>query len=162
VTDSPFRWDEVKRAIRRQVAAATPGLATFSEEMKAARFAFPQITSDVLEHTVMSTCAGYPDLIRDLFGYLSHLEERGAKPNREAQFVGRFRKIHSAAQAAIKKSGVASKVGRISCVLPPEGIQDNTINRLLLMSSSERHLSSVPTAFFIEDCEAVEPSILAR
>jgi hypothetical protein len=29
-------------------------------------------------------------------------------------------------------------------------MQDNTVNRLLLMSSSERHLSGVPMAFFIE------------
>jgi hypothetical protein len=36
------------------------------------------------------TGAGYPDLLRDLFRYLSNLEERGAKPNREAQLVGRL------------------------------------------------------------------------
>jgi hypothetical protein len=37
----------------------------------------------------------------------------------------------------------------MSCIFPPGGIQDNTVNRLLLMSSSERHLSNVPMAFFI-------------
>ncbi|MDE1570329.1 DUF4238 domain-containing protein [Aquabacter sp. P-9] len=162
VTDSPYRWSEVKRAIRRQVAVATPGLAIFSEKMKAAKFDFPQNALDVADHALMKSCGGYPDLFRNLFRYLSRLEERGAKPNREAQFVGRFIKIHAAAQSVIKKSGVASKEGRISCVLPPEGIQDNTINRLLLMSSSERHLSSVPIAFFIENFGAGKPSILAR
>lgn len=161
VTDSPFRWSEVKRAIRRKVAVATPGLARFSEEMKAAKFAFPQNVTDVVNHALMRTCGGYPDLFRDLLGYLSRLEERGAKPNREAQFAGRLTRIDAAAQAAIKKSAVASKQGRISCVLPPEGIQDNTINRLLLMSSSERHLSSVPAAFFIEEHGAAKPSIFA-
>ncbi|WP_377799781.1 DUF4238 domain-containing protein [Bosea eneae] len=162
VTDSPFRWSEVKRAIRRWVITETPGLAKFSKEMKAAKFAFPQNVTDVVDHALRTTCGGYPDLFRDLFGYLSHLEERGAKPNREAQLAGRFPKIHAGSQAAIKKSGVVTKEGRISCFLPPGGIQDNTINRLLLMSSSERHLSSVPIAFFIEDCGVGEPSILAR
>jgi hypothetical protein len=38
----------------------------------------------------------------------------------------------------------------MSCVFPPGGIRDNTVNRLLLMSSSETHLSSVPMAFFVE------------
>jgi hypothetical protein len=28
VTDSPYRWNELTRAIRRQVSVATPGLAT--------------------------------------------------------------------------------------------------------------------------------------
>ena len=53
-------------------------------------------------------------------------------------------------KADLQKSGVPVKEGRISCVFPPGGIQDNTVNRLLLMSSSERHLSNVPMAFFIE------------
>jgi hypothetical protein len=162
VTDSPFRWSEVKRAIRRRVTMATPGLATLSGEIKAANFTFPQNVTDVVDHALKKTCAGYPDLLRDLFKYLSHIEERGAKPNREAQLVGRFAKVHVAAQAALKKSGVFLKEGRISCVLPPEGIQDNTINRLLLMSSSERHLSNVPMAFFIEEHGTDERSILSR
>ncbi|MFG1179341.1 DUF4238 domain-containing protein [Xanthobacter versatilis] len=162
VTDSPFRWSEVKRAIRRPAAVATLGLATFSEKMKVAKFTFPQHVTDVVDHALIKSCAGYPDLFRNLFRYLSHLEERGAKPNREAQFAGQFPKIHATAQAAIKKSGVVAKEGRISCVMPPDGIQDNTINRLLLMSSSERHLSSVPMAFFIEDCGTRKSSILAR
>ncbi|CAN7159884.1 DUF4238 domain-containing protein [Bosea sp. LjRoot90] len=162
VTDSPFRWNEVKRAIRRQPTMATPGLDTFSNVMKSAKFAFPQNVMDVVEHALVKTCAGYPDLLRDISEYLSHLEERGAKPNRESQFASRLPKIHKAAQTSFKRSGVFAKEGRISCVLPPEGIQDNTINRLLLMSSSEQHLSSVPMAFFIEEHGTGEPSILAR
>jgi hypothetical protein len=162
VTDSPSRWSEVKRAIRRGATAATPGLTKFSNQIKAAEFAFPQNVADVAEHALMKTCGGYPDLFGDLFGYLSRLEKREAKPNREAQFSGRFLNIHAVAQAAIKKSGVIAKQGRISCVMPPEGIQDNTINRLLLMSSSERHLSSVPIAFFIEDCGTSKLPIIPR
>ena len=73
----------------------------------------------------------------------------------EEQFVGRFAKAHAAAQGDFKKSGVPIKEGRISCVFPPGGIQDNTVNRLLLMSSSESHLSSVPMAFFIEPADEV-------
>jgi hypothetical protein len=38
-------------------------------------------------------------------------------------------------------------------VLPPGGIQDNTVNRLLLMSSSEWHICGVPMAFFIEPAD---------
>ncbi|CCA89914.1 conserved hypothetical protein (plasmid) [Novosphingobium sp. PP1Y] len=34
------------------------------------------------------------------------------------------------------------------------GIQDNTVNRLLLMPSSEHHLPSVQMAFFIEPAKA--------
>lgn len=61
--------------------------------------------------------------------------------------------MHAAAQSNLKKSDLPVKEGRVSCIFPPGGIQDNTVNRLLLMSSSERHLSSVPMAFFIEPAD---------
>lgn len=153
VTDSPFRWTEIKRAIRQRFKAATPGLAALVSDIERSKFAFPQNVTDVVAAALEKTGAGYPDLFCDLFKYLSKLEDRGAKPNREAQMVGRFAKTHSAAQGAFQKSGVPVKDGRISCVFPPGGIQDNTVNRLLLMSSSERHLSTVPMAFFIEPAD---------
>ena len=90
VTDSPFRWTEVQGAIRRRFKAATPGLATLVTDIERSKFAFPQSGTDVVAAALNKTGAGYPDLFRDLFKYLSNLEERGAKPNREAQFVGRF------------------------------------------------------------------------
>ena len=153
VTDSPFRWTEVQGAIRRRFKAATPGLAALVTVIERSKFAFPQNTTDVVDAALKKTGAGYPDLLRDLFKYLSNLAERGAKPNREAQFVGRFAKVHAAAQSNLKKSDLPVKEGRVSCIFPPGGIQDNTVNRLLLMSSSERHLSSVPMAFFIEPAD---------
>jgi hypothetical protein len=45
-------------------------------------------------------------------------------------------------QADVKKAQVLS-------MFPKGGIQDNTVNRLLLMSSSEHHLPNVPMAFYI-------------
>ncbi len=153
VTDSPYRWAEVQGAIRKRYKAATPGLAPLVSDIERSKFAFPQNVMDVVDAAWSKNSAGYPDLLRDLFKYLSNLGERGAKPNREAQFVSRFAKTHEAAQAEFKKSGVPVKEGRISCVFPPGSMQDNTVNRLLLMSSSERHLSSVPMAFFIEPAD---------
>ena len=120
---------EVQGAIRRRFKAATPGLGTLVSDIERSRFAFPQSGMDVVAAALNKTCAGYPDLFRDLFKYLSNIEDRGAKPNREAQLVGRFARTHAAAQADLQKSGVSVKEGRISCVFPPGGIQDNTVNR---------------------------------
>jgi len=150
VTDSPYRWAEVLGAMQKRYKAATPGLAPLVTDIERSKFTFPQNVTDVVGAVLNKIGAGYPKLQRDLFKYLSNLEERGKKPNREAQFVGRFAKTHAAAQAAFEKSGMPVKEGRISCVFPPGGMRDNTVNRLLLMSSSERHLSRVPMAFFIE------------
>jgi hypothetical protein len=76
--------------------------------------------------------------------------ESGIKPNVEGNLNSRFVRGHSPAQAAIKKARILAKEARISCAFPLNGIQDNTVNRLLLMSSSERHLPNVRMAFFIE------------
>jgi hypothetical protein len=153
VTDSPLRWREIQGAIRRRYKAATGGLVPLVTDIERSKFAFPQNTMDVVAAASSRTGAPYPALFRDLFKYLSNLETRGEKPNREAQFVGRFAKAHASEQAAFEKSGLSVKEGRMSCVFPPGGMQDNTVNRLLLMSSSARHLANVPMAFFIEPAD---------
>ncbi len=95
--------------------------------------------------------AAYPALMRNVFKYLSNIGDRGPKPNFEAQLTARFARAHALVQSAIKKARIPAKEARISCLFPSGGIQDHTVNRLLLMSSSESHLLSVPMAFFIEE-----------
>jgi hypothetical protein len=46
----------------------------------------------------------------------------------------------------------------VSGIFPLSGIQENTVNRLLLMSSSENHLASVPMAFFIGEQSSPLPT----
>ncbi len=153
VTDSPFRWREFQGATRRHYKAEPSVLAPLVAKMGSSNFAFPQYAMDVISATLNKTGAGCPELFRDLSKYLSNIPERGAKPNREAHLVSRLTRTHAAAEAGLKKLGVPVKEGRISCFFPPGGMQDNTVNRLLFMSSSERHLSGVPIAFFIEPAD---------
>ncbi|MEP3428273.1 MAG: hypothetical protein ABJN98_06310 [Roseibium sp.] len=150
ITDSSYRWGEVQAAVRRQYTTATTGLDVLVTNLERSNFAFPQNVTDIVGAKMKKTGTGYPNFFRDLFKYLSKIEGRGAKPNREAQLRGRFARTHSSAQHELQKSGVFLKNGRISCVMPLGGIQDNAVNRLLLMSSSEWHLSNVPAAYFIE------------
>jgi hypothetical protein len=93
----------------------------------------------------------YSDFVRDTFRYLSKVGDQGAKPNREAHLLARFGKLHASAQDMLKKAKIPANRARIHSAFPSAGIQDNTINRLLLMSSSEHHLPRVPMAFFIEN-----------
>lgn len=153
VTDSAFRWAEIKSAVVRRRGRLYPGLATLSRSIASSEFAFPQNVMDIASLYASEKLAAYPALITDVFRYLSNLRDRGQRPNREAQFASRFSKAHVPIQTAIEKANIPFKKARISCVFPSDGIQDNTINRLLLMSSSEEHLPRVPMAFFIEGTE---------
>jgi hypothetical protein len=71
------------------------------------------------------------------------------KPNFESGLNARFKKLHEKRQKTMEKSGAVVRTARVQCLFPADGIQENTINRLLLMSSSEYHLANVPMAFFI-------------
>lgn len=150
VTDSPARWQEVRRAIYRPARSSETGLSALAHSIKGSIFAFPQNVADIYTLASDKAFAGYPALMRDVLKYLSRLDDRGRKPNLEEHLTSRFARTHSPTQAAIKKARITAKEARISCIFPRGGIQDNTVNRLLLMSSSEKHLSCVPMAFFIE------------
>ncbi len=149
VTDCAFRWNEIRTAIRQRSGGG--GLRTLASNIEDSSFAFPQEVADIAALASDKTFAAYPALICDVFRYLSNLVDRGPKPNVEARLTARFARAHGPAQATIAKADVPAKEARISCVFPSGGIQDNTVNRLLLMSSSERHLPSVPMAFLIEE-----------
>lgn len=150
VTDSAFRWTEIRTAMARRTDSSNAGLSTLAHSIQDATFAFPRHPVDVVTLASNKLFAHYPALMRDVFRYLSDLGDRGAKPNREAHLNARFVKTHAPAQTAIEKARVLINQGRVSCVFPTGGIQDNTVNRLLLMSSSERHVPNVPMAFLIE------------
>ncbi len=150
VTDSPIRWAEIRMALARRANSSNAGLSTLAHSIQEATFAFPQYPVDVVTLASNKLFANYAALMRDVFRYLSDLGDRGAKPNREAHLNARFVKTHAPAQTAIEKARVPINQGRVSCVFPTGGIQANTVNRLLLMSSSERHVPNVPMAFFIE------------
>jgi hypothetical protein len=150
ITDSLIRWQEIKRAIQRRNREPTPDLSALAHSIQDVRFAFPQHAHHIMALAQDATFATYPALMRDVIKYLSRLSELGAKPNVEANLNARFARAHLLAQATIKKASIIARESRISCAFPAGGIQDNSVNRLLLMSSSERYLQSVPMAFFIE------------
>ncbi|HML92972.1 DUF4238 domain-containing protein [Methyloceanibacter sp.] len=149
VTDCNFRWNELRRAIRQRAGAGC--LNTLANRIEESSFAFPQNVEDIAALTSDKAFAAYPTLMRDVFKYLSNLGDRGSKPNFEAHLTARFARAHAPARATIEKARLPTKDARISCLFPSGGIQDNTVNRLLLMSSSEWHLPSVPMSFFIEE-----------
>jgi hypothetical protein len=150
VTDSTMRWEEILRAVRPRRDKPRTTLAALAERMKRADFSFPIDMENILTLSGSPEFAAYAGLIREAFRYAKDVDQRAAKPNFEMQLASRFGKAHSAAQELIAKGEFPAIKGRLSCTFPWGGIQDNTINRLLLMSSSEHHLQSVPMAFYVE------------
>ena len=161
VTDSVFRWRELREATRPRLRPMVANLSSLASAISAETFKFPKGSDAILRLSAEKLKSSYQPILRDAFRYLRKIKEKGPKPNFEANIIARFKKEHSRAQGYIEGSGLEWRAGRISCAFPEDGIQHNHVNRLLLMSSSEHHLPNVPMAFLIEPC-ALRLTLLER
>ena len=156
VTDSAYRWQEILRAARPRATAPPARLRDLATRIADAEFLFPDDADRIVELARERTLAAYPALFGDVCRYLGKIAASGPKPNFEQGLAARFARSHAAAQSTLRRHGEPGNEGRISCVFAPTGIQDNTVNRLLLMSSSEHHLPMVPAAFYIQRIDPKE------
>ncbi len=147
VTDSVFRWLELMTAAERGVLGE-PLLTQLQASMERAEFVFPRDVQEIATLAEQRVFGGYPDIIKKAFMYLSAFPRKGAKPNFEASLNSEFKRVHTSTVRIAKKSVADLGEAQVSCLWPAGGIQDNTVNRLLLMSSSEYHLSSAPLALY--------------
>ncbi|WP_440639452.1 DUF4238 domain-containing protein [Bradyrhizobium sp. PUT101] len=155
VTDSPARWQEILMAVARPARIPTMVVPELARAIRESVFAFPQTASDVVALASDTSFFGYHQVMRDTFKYVTKLGDRGRKPNVEQGLAGRFTRTHTPAQRSLQKADVPLKQARIAGLFQQGGIQDNTVNRLLLMSSSENHLPNVAMVFHIEPIKVV-------
>lgn len=149
VTDSVIRWRELMTATGLGIPRASP-LTQLRTAMENAEFVFPYDVREIGLLAENGLFQGYRAVVRKVFKYLSVCSERSPKPNVEASLNAEFKRVHTSTVPAVKRAGVQLSQARVSCLWPKGGIQDNTINRLLLMSSSEHHLASAPMAVFVK------------
>lgn len=154
VTDSPDRWREITEVMLLKGEPSHGGLNALGRTMESETFAFLVEPMDVLSLSGGKEASVYHELFAKAFRYLQTRATKGPKPNVESSIAAQFTRSHVTGQKVIAKVGHESLSAKIQAALPAQGIQDHTINRLLLMSSSEHHLSSVPMAFFIRSADA--------
>jgi hypothetical protein len=151
ITDSPIRWAEIKRAFLRG-RSWKQDLQGLIDVMQRDRIQVPTEPADTIRLAWSREFSSYKWVVRDSMRYLGRLGEVDfkRKPNVESSLARRFSEASGHTQKILRKAGIQANEAKLSCLFPVGGIQDNTINRLLLMSSSESHTSSVPMAFFLQ------------
>ncbi|AKF85064.1 hypothetical protein MFUL124B02_08795 [Myxococcus fulvus 124B02] len=154
ITDSPHRWKEIQLAVLRQGGRQPAEVADFARALAATPLGFVNEMEDFMRVSATGAYEGYGPLFRDVSNYLSELGHQGAKPNWDAQLASRLEHLNREAQRQMKQTVPSFTQGVVRGIFPSHGIQHNNVNRLLLMSSSEHHLPSVPMAFFIEPAPA--------
>jgi hypothetical protein len=149
VTDSITRWRELMTSARHGDTDKPP-LAELRASIEDVEFIFPRDARAIVELADQDIFGGYPALMKGIFKYLANFPIKGTKPNVEANLNSKFKRVHGSALARAMKVGVLLSKARVSCLWPSDGIQNNSVNRLLLMSSSEFHLRNAPMALFVE------------
>lgn len=149
VTDSMFRWRELISAARRGVHDKPP-LRQLQASMDQAEFVLPCDVREIGALAKRGVFGGYPRVMKRIFKYLSTISSRGRKPNVEANLDAEFRRVHTSTTRLAKKTGILFSSAKVFCLWPDGGIQENAVNRLLLMSSSEHHLASAPMVLFFK------------
>lgn len=154
LTDSPFRWKELQAALARRHFNTTPALIELQREIASTPVRFPVGHQAILRVFEDPSFRGMGSLFRSAFSYTSTRTVENLKPNFETQLAARFRRQRDSMESLIARAKVPAVAARLTTAFRFGGFQDNTINRLLLMSSSEQHLDSVPMATLIERWDA--------
>lgn len=154
LTDSPFRWKELQAALVRRHLGTTPALIQLQREISSTPVEFPVGHHAILQVYDEPSFREMEWPFRAAFAYTSTRTADKLKPNFEAHLAARFRRQRDTMNSLIARAKVPAVAARLTTAFRIGGFQDNTINRLLLMSSSEHHLHAVPMATLIERWDA--------
>lgn len=149
VTDHPMRWKELLFTILMRDGDPAHHLSGLAKTISRSRISIAQHYGEILEWWWKDRPQPHVPVFRDAYRYLGLVGTKGVKPNFEQRLTAQFSRAHEAYESAIRKADLVRRETRIECAFPKGGIYDSTISRLLLMSSSEHHVQSVPMAFFI-------------
>lgn len=149
VTDCPHRWREMKLASSRGSGRSSQLLQRLVAAIEREEHVYLGDARKIMLLRQKAKDGSYRSLISDIVRYVAR-GSAGSKPNWEAQLPGRLKRANDELRGAILALDPEALPARIKCIVPPAGIRDNTVDRLLLMTSVEHHTDSVPMAFFIE------------
>ena len=150
VTDSEFRWNEIQAACRWSQPILDVNLMAMKDILESEVFPFFQNPEFLCRYAADPHRRQIVDSFQKLFKYLSNSARRSPKPNLLRNLRSRFSNELLQIRSAAKTNPAPHSMGSLRFLFPKDGIQNNTINRLLLMSSSEHHLSDVPMAIYIK------------
>lgn len=153
ITDHPMWWKELLFTILMRDGGEGHHLSHLAETISQERFSIAQHSGEVLEWWWKNQPQPHVQVFRGAYRYLQRIDAKGAKPNVEQRLRAEFSRAHKAYETEIRKADLIRRETQIQCAFPRGGIYDSTISRLLLMSSSEHHVQSVPMAFFISSSE---------
>lgn len=150
VTDSPHRWQELVETAWYERGRPPHVLSELKTAIEDAEHLYLGDQAALCQVHESKASEAYRSFMRSVARYLDKTVKAAPKPNWESQIPGRFSTAHAALQGELQRTVAPALPAKVQCIMPSGGIRDNTINRLLLMSSVDHYSERVPMAFFIE------------
>jgi hypothetical protein len=149
LTDSPTRWSEFSGAQNHLGESVQNIFAGLSSIITQDDYRFCANPEASFHHCFDSDFCSLRNIFREIYLYIRHQNDTP-----ESMLIGRLNKNLQDAKARILKKQLAQEDFcfnvKMNCLIPSGGFSHNNVQRLLLKSGSEKHLSNVPMAIFLE------------
>jgi hypothetical protein len=150
LTDSPHRWRELLSAQHRHQGVVVSNAPDLCKRIEQADMRYVWDASLVAGMRREGVLQGHRALMQDIYNYVLSVPARGRRQKTDSQLASRFTSINSISERSLKRSTVLQSLGKMRCVIPYGGINNNNASRMLLTSGADHHMDSVPMAFFVE------------
>lgn len=153
LTDSNYRWDEIKASQNFESSIASYDWNDLANCINSFKYYFNESEESSFNLRSSGKFSKLRNILKKIFYTLqddlisSHYDSIMKKLIRE------YTESHQLVMKDIGETKGAFFMGKFSCIIPKNGIVHNNVQRMLLSSGSEKHLSRVPMAIFVEDLQ---------
>lgn len=149
LTDSETRWEEIKAAQNRENGMVSYPWKKLSDVINAKEFIFSALPETSYRNRMDGNFSNIRKSLRDIYSIVRKnqlLLDDNLVDRLKTDFVAR----HAKAMKSFGEAVPNSFTGKMNFLMPKGGFVNNNVQRLLLKSGSEHHLSFAPVAVFVE------------
>lgn len=155
LTDSVARWEEFKDAQYKENGLVSHPWSGLSNYLNGLKYIYSADIQENLNHRIQSDFESLRKVFREIFSIVLN-----SPINMDTNLFERLKAdFKNRLENAIRNYDVNKQdtLGvKMNFLMPKGGFVDNNVQRLLLKSGSERHLSSAPMVIFVELSKATK------
>ena len=148
VTDSETRWQELGEAKSSEFGIATYPWDDYRKVIEEQEYLFSAMPEVSYENRMNGFSGGIRSSFRELFSMVQQ-NNFATDSSRVERFNSKFIKGHENAVKVFDKKSPYVLKAKMNFLMPKGGITSNNVQRLLLKSGSQNHLSCAPMVIFI-------------
>ena len=149
VTDSETRWQELRTAQSIESGITAYPWDDYRKVIEEPEYFFSAMPEVSFENRMNGNCGGIRNSFRELF-LMTQGNNFPSEALRLERFQSQFIKGHQNAMKGFDTDSQTTFKVKMNILMPRGGMTSNNVQRLLLKSGSQNHLSCAPMAIFID------------